>query len=186
MEHGKAAYRADFALYATAAVALAVFLYVAGPQSLRLDFLAMVCVGLLSWTAIEYLLHRFVLHGLAPFKRWHEAHHQRPTALICAPTILSASLILVLVFLPVLALGGVWNACGLTLGMLTGYLFYAITHHATHHWPAQSAWLKRRKRWHALHHHNTGQLAGFGVTSAFGDHVFGSAMPRASSVRPRV
>ena len=176
MEHGKAAYRADFALYATAVVALTVFLCAAGPHSLRLESLVSVCAGLVSWTAIEYFLHRFVLHGMAPFKHWHEAHHQRPRALICAPTVLSASLILMLVFLPVLALGGIWIACALTLGMLTGYLLYAITHHATHHWPAENAWLRRRKRWHALHHHDAGRLGGFGVTSGFWDHVFGSAM----------
>lgn len=183
MEHGKAAYRADFALYGTAVAALATFLFVAGPHSLRLQSLALVCAGLVSWTAIEYLLHRFVLHGLAPFKDWHEEHHQRPTALICAPTIFSASLIVVLVFLPVLAFGGLWSACALTLGVLAGYLLYAITHHATHHWLAESAWLKRRKRWHALHHHGAGRLGGFGVTSGFWDYVFGSAMPRAESVR---
>ena len=185
MEHGKAAYRADFGFYGTAVAALATFLFSAGSHSQRIESLALVWVGLASWTAIEYLLHRFVLHGLAPFKRWHEEHHQRPRALICAPTILSASLILVLVFLPVLALGGVWNACAVTLGMLSGYLFYAVTHHAIHHWTAKSAWLKRRKRWHALHHHGAGRLGGFGVTSAFWDYVFGSATPGASSVRRR-
>jgi sterol desaturase/sphingolipid hydroxylase (fatty acid hydroxylase superfamily) len=177
MEHGKTAYRADFALYGTAVVALGTFLLVAGPHGLRLEFLALALLGLASWTAIEYFLHRFVLHGVAPFKGWHEQHHQRPAALICAPTILSASLIFVLVFLPVLALGGFWPACALTLGVLTGYLLYAITHHATHHWRADNAWLKRRKRWHALHHHDAGRPAGYGVTSAFWDHVFGSDRP---------
>ncbi|MDX5446368.1 MAG: hypothetical protein LPJ87_09975, partial [Zoogloeaceae bacterium] len=28
--------------------------------------------GLVSWTLLEYLLHRFVLHGRGPFQRWHE------------------------------------------------------------------------------------------------------------------
>jgi cyclopropane-fatty-acyl-phospholipid synthase len=184
MEHGKAAYQADFALYGTAVITLASFLFGAGPQALRLEFLVLVVLGLFSWTAIEYLLHRFVLHGLLPFRRWHEEHHRRPMALICAPTILSASLIVVLIFLPMLAVAGVWSACALTLGMLTGYLLYAITHHATHHWPAESAWLKQRKRWHAVHHHEAGRLARFGVTSGFWDHVFGSAIsspPRARS-----
>ncbi len=183
MEHGKAAYRADFALYAIAVATLATLLLTVAPHSHRIGSVALVCVGLVSWTAIEYLLHRFVLHGLAPFKRWHEEHHRRPAALICAPTILSASLVLVLVFLPVLAIGGIWNACALTLGLLGGYLIYAITHHGIHHWPAKSAWLKRRKRWHALHHLDAGRLGGFGVTSAFWDHVFGSAVFGEASIR---
>lgn len=183
MEHGKAAYRADFVLYGTGVVSLATFLFIAAPPSHRVESLALVCVGLVSWTAIEYLLHRFLLHGVAPFKHWHEEHHRRPTALICAPTILSASLIVGLVFLPMLAVEGIWGACALTLGVLIGYLFYAITHHATHHWSGETAWLKRRKRWHALHHHDAGQLGGFGVTSALWDHVFGSAKPRAAPGR---
>jgi cyclopropane-fatty-acyl-phospholipid synthase len=179
LEHGKAAYGADFALYLSAVVAIAALLVVAAPPDRWLASLSLAVLGIGSWTMIEYLLHRFVLHGVAPFKAWHDEHHQRPTALICAPTILSASLILGLVFLPSLALGGVWDACALTLGMLTGYVLYAVTHHATHHWRARSTWLANRKRWHALHHHHAGQLGGYGVTTAFWDHVFGS-VPRAA------
>jgi sterol desaturase/sphingolipid hydroxylase (fatty acid hydroxylase superfamily) len=182
MEHGSTAYRVDFALYGLAIAALAGFLCLAVPPSQRLESVAVTAIGVASWTIVEYALHRFVLHGLAPFKHWHEEHHRRPTALIFAPTLLSSSLIVVLVFLPALALGGLWRACALTLGILCGYLLYAITHHATHHWQAESAWLKRRKRWHAIHHHRTGRPAGFGVTSAFWDHVFASA-PRPATKR---
>ena len=87
---------------------------------------------------------------------------------------LSASLIFVLVFLPAWLLGNTWSASALTLGVLTGYLAYAVTHHATHHWRGNSAWLKRRKHWHAQHHHRTGQPGCYGVTSGFWDHVFRS------------
>ena len=94
-------------------------------------------------------------------------------ALIYTPTLLSASLIVGLVFLPALLLGGVWVACALTLGMLTGYLGYTLAHHATHHWRSDNRWLKNRKRWHALHHH-AGAAACYGVTTSLWDHVFGS------------
>ena len=172
LEHGKAAYRADFALYGAAVLGLAAFLLAGEPHAPRLEVVAFALLGLASWTGIEYALHRFVLHGLQPFKGWHEQHHQRPTALIGAPTILSATLIATLVFLPALALSDPWHACALTLGVLAGYLAYGITHHATHHWRAESAWLKRRKRWHALHHYQAEQPGCYGVTSAFWDHVF--------------
>ena len=178
LEHSKGAYRADFALYGVAVLLLGAFLLADGPREQQLQLAAFAMLGLAGWTAIEYGLHRFVLHGLQPFRRWHEAHHQRPTALICAPTILSATLISTLVFLPAWLSAGLWRACALTLGVLTGYLAYAITHHATHHWRADSAWLRRRKRWHALHHHATLQPACFGVTQGFWDHVFGSAVVR--------
>ncbi len=173
LEHSKLVYRADFALYGASVAMLAAFLLFEGPPGQRVSIAGFTLVGLLSWTAIEYALHRFVLHGLQPFKGWHAQHHQRPTALICTPTIMSAALIVTLVFLPALLLGSVWRACALTLGVLTGYLAYTVTHHATHHWYGNSAWLKGRKRWHALHHH-VGQAGYFGVTTSFWDRVFGS------------
>jgi sterol desaturase/sphingolipid hydroxylase (fatty acid hydroxylase superfamily) len=173
LEHSKTAYRADFVLYGAAVVCLAAYLVAASPQNDHGSLLVIALAGLAAWTFIEYALHRFVLHGLQPFKRWHAAHHERPSALICTPTILSAVLIGLLVFLPALLLGGSWRACALTAGLLTGYLFYTATHHAIHHWHARSAWLQRRKRWHALHHHR-GASGHYGVTSAFWDRVFGS------------
>ena len=174
LEHSSSAYGADFALYGGAVIALTGLLLVSGPHAQAWGLAALAAAGLAAWTAIEYALHRFVLHGLQPFKRWHAEHHERPTALICAPTILSAALIATLVFLPAVLLAGLWRGCALTLGVLTGYLAYAITHHATHHWRADSAWLKRRKRWHALHHHRA-RPGCYGVTTTFWDHVLGSA-----------
>lgn len=184
LEHSKAIYVADFALYGAAVVGGAAFLLVAGPRPLRLEIASYAVAGLAGWTAIEYALHRFVLHGMQPFRRWHAEHHQRPTALVSTPTVFSAAMIAVLVFLPVWLLAGLWPACAVTLGVVTGYLAYAITHHATHHWRADSAWLKQRKRWHALHHRATPRPGCYGVTSGFWDHVFGSTagLPRGRAV----
>jgi cyclopropane-fatty-acyl-phospholipid synthase len=176
LEHGPWAYRADFAFYGAAVAVLAAVLAALAPQAQGLALVAWSAAGLLVWTLVEYLLHRFVLHGLQPFRRWHAAHHDRPTALICAPTLLSAGLILVLVFLPVLWLAGAWPACASTWGLLMGYLAYAVTHHATHHWRADNAWTRRRKHWHAAHHHLATPVC-FGVTSGFWDVVFGSLPP---------
>ena len=84
LEHSKAAYRLDFAVYGAAVAALAVVLLVAAPREQGWQIVALVLLGLASWTAIEYALHRFVLHGMQPFSRWHAEHHERPQALICA------------------------------------------------------------------------------------------------------
>lgn len=154
---------------------LAVFLAVVAPPETRPTTAALTVLGVLGWSAIESALHRFVLHGLPPFRGWHVAHHDRPTALICAPTALSAALIGMFIFLPVLLLSDLWRACALTLGVVAGYLAYAVTHHATHHWRADSAWLQRRKRWHAWHHRRHGAPVCYGVTSEVWDHVIGSA-----------
>jgi cyclopropane-fatty-acyl-phospholipid synthase len=172
LQHSKFAYRADLILYGVMSLSLATMLIIAGPQNQWLNMLGFALMGLVSWTLIEYVLHRFVLHGLRPFSAWHAEHHQHPAALISSPTILSASLITGLVFLPALIMAGVWHAWALTFGVLTGYFAYSITHHAIHHWHANNIWLKQCKHWHALHHSPARQLGHYGVTSAFWDHVF--------------
>jgi sterol desaturase/sphingolipid hydroxylase (fatty acid hydroxylase superfamily) len=174
LEHGKIAYRADFALYAIASVAMAVFLTVASPRAQHWSIIAFALAGLGGWSLIEYAIHRFILHGLRPFSTWHAEHHHRPTALICTPTIFSALLIVVLVFLPAFLLWGKWHANALTFGVLTGYLAYAVTHHATHHWRVDNQWLRRRRKWHAMHHSKSVSPGHYGVTSSIWDHVFGS------------
>lgn len=186
LEHSPTAYRADFALYGAAVVALATLLLWISPHGQALVIAAWVGAGVAGWSLLEYLLHRFVLHGLRPFSRWHAMHHARPTALICAPTVLSATLFATLVFLPALLWGDPWFACALTLGLLIGYLAYAVTHHAIHHWRSDHLWLQRRKHWHALHHQPPSQAhaknpsagrsssACFGVTSNVWDRVFGT------------
>ena len=175
LEHSRAAYFADFAFYAGAVLVLTTALLAGCPRAQWLEMAGLTLAGLVSWSAIEYILHRFVLHGLQPFKSWHAVHHQRPTALICTPTALSALLLALLVFLPALLLGSLWRACAVTLGVLAGYLAYTVTHHATHHWRGESAWLMRRKQWHAQHHHRITQPGFFGVTSGFWDGIFGSS-----------
>jgi hypothetical protein len=65
-EQSKAAYLADFVLYGLAVFALATFLLVAGPQTQALELSALAILGLLLWTAVEYFIHRVILHGVKP------------------------------------------------------------------------------------------------------------------------
>jgi sterol desaturase/sphingolipid hydroxylase (fatty acid hydroxylase superfamily) len=186
LKQSNLAYRLDFAFYGAAVATLGAILLIASPRADTLTNALCSLGALMSWSGIEYLLHRFVLHGLQPFRRWHTEHHRHPGALICSPTIFSASLILALVFLPSLGLVGPWHACSMTFGILVGYFSYAVTHHATHHWRAQSSWLRRRKQWHALHHHDAAQARCFGVSSSLWDHLLGTAPVRAASERAPV
>jgi sterol desaturase/sphingolipid hydroxylase (fatty acid hydroxylase superfamily) len=173
-EHSKSAYFADFVLYGIAVFLLALFLLIQGPQSQAAGLFGLVALGLLFWTAIEYFIHRFILHGVPPFQRWHEEHHRRPAALIRTPTILSASLILILIFIPMFMFSSdLWKACALTLGLLVGYLYYTVTHHAIHHWKTKNKWLKQRQHWHGLHH-DLKESGRYGITNKFWDWVFGS------------
>lgn len=172
LEQSRVAYRTDFVLYGIAVVALTGLILGAGPREQWPTNAACTLLGLSSWTLVEYVVHRFVLHGVEPFRTWHAAHHQRPAALIFAPTFLSATLIVALLFFPMFLLAGLWRASAVTLGVVVGYLGYAITHHAIHHWCANRAWLKRRKRWHALHHSLIDSPGRYGVTTEFWDRIF--------------
>lgn len=173
LEHSKLAYFADFVIYALAVILIVAALLLAGPRSDWPVMTALVMLGLLGWSLLEYVAHRFVLHGVPPFSTWHAAHHDRPTALICTPTLLSGSLIAVLVFLPALLLSDLWRGSALTLGVLTGYLAYSCVHHAVHHWHGGGSWLRQRKHCHAMHHRSE-DTGYYGVTTSFWDSIFHS------------
>lgn len=184
-EHGAGAYRADFCFYGAALLGLGVALVWTGPPDLRL--LGWVVAGAWTWTLLEYLLHRFVLHGLAPFKQWHVEHHRRPTALIAAPTVLSAAVFTV-VLLPAAWLFGPRPAAALGVGLLGAYLVYGLIHHAIHRPMTAYAthfggrWLLKRRLWHGQHHRRMHMTPGnpqssvtegyYGVSSAWWDRVF--------------
>jgi cyclopropane-fatty-acyl-phospholipid synthase len=177
LEHGHIAYWADFVFYGVAALLLAAFTMMLSPPSYWRVALGLAVFGVLVWTLFEYLMHRFVLHGIEPFARWHAEHHQRPTALIATPTWISATLIAAFLFLPLVLLVSPSAALSFTFGFISGYLTYTTAHHATHHWKATSAWTSKRKRFHARHHLlvNRGD---FGVTSQFWDRVLGTSNMR--------
>jgi cyclopropane-fatty-acyl-phospholipid synthase len=189
LEHSRVAYLADFAAYGLACAAMFTAVAWGAPRGEGWTLAGLVLAGMAAWTFIEYLLHRFVLHGLKPFSTLHAEHHLRPNALICTPTLVSAGLILVLVYLPALAISADARLSGAaTLGVVLGYLAYSIAHHATHHWRGGGTWLLRRKRWHALHHRAyraPGLTPGhFGVTTLLWDRVFGSLTRPTEQARP--
>jgi sterol desaturase/sphingolipid hydroxylase (fatty acid hydroxylase superfamily) len=123
----KAAYWADFVFYGATILVLAVVLVLGTPHAQwpRVAFWAI--TGVVGWSALEYLVHRFLFHGVQPFRRWHAEHHARPTAFICAPTIVTASVLGTFLFLPTWLMGDVWSACALTLGVLFGYVSAGIS-----------------------------------------------------------
>lgn len=186
LEQSPAAYRLDFALYAVLCLGLASTLLVASPVGKGGVLCLWILGGAVLWSLLEYLLHRFVLHGMAPFSRWHAQHHLHPRALIASPPALSLSSFLLLATLPAWWLLGVWPSLALTLGLLGSYLVYGLTHHATHHstapWVQRNAWVSQRRLCHAMHHaaHHIearGQACKpchFGVTNSFWDAVFGT------------
>jgi cyclopropane-fatty-acyl-phospholipid synthase len=173
LEQDKRLVVADFAFYGLGVLTLAATTWATLPPDHVVRALASVGVGALGWTLAEYALHRFVLHGVQPFKRWHALHHARPVALIATPTLLTAAGFGLLVLAPAWWLAPVWLASALVLGVLAAYLVYIAMHHAVHHLHGPRRWLRGHQRRHAQHH-RAGARTCYGVSTPLWDHVFGS------------
>jgi cyclopropane-fatty-acyl-phospholipid synthase len=189
LEHGRLAYWGDFVVHGAALGWLTWHLCLYTAAWTLVLAVPLVVLGGAAWTLTEYLLHRCVLHGMPPFKRWHALHHARPQALIAGPTVLSSALLL-LVAWPLWWALPLWAAQAWMAGFLAGYLLYGLLHHTLHQalhaaWPTDRGlrgWLHRRRRWHALHHHGQGARC-YGVTTGFWDRRLGSSA-LGSPVRP--
>ncbi len=100
----KATYYADFVIYAVLVVTVCLLaVWRNSPLGISIWFFAAL-IGAVSWTLIEYLLHRFALHRIALIAVMHDAHHRVPLAFIGTPTWLSLGVIGAMVFMPAWAL----------------------------------------------------------------------------------
>jgi hypothetical protein len=85
---------------------------------------ALFAAGVVAWTLAEYVVHRFVLHGLVPTQ--HALHHANPdTAVLNIFWQIWACFALVY-----LTAGGAFLAGG-----LVAYAWYLFVHHCAHHDP---------------------------------------------------
>lgn len=161
-------YHADFVVYPVLIAACAAATFWRAPARAVGQSMAAVAIGLIAWTALEYALHRWLLHRVPPFNRLHAMHHAHPGALIGTPAWLSAPLFLAL--WAALALAAPPPvAGGLATGLMIGYLVYAAVHDAVHHRRARpGSWLYHAKLRHARHH-RAGSGSEFGVSSGVWD-----------------
>ena len=174
----KAAYYADFGIYALIVLALAVLALQHGAWSARLLWIAMFAAGMAGWTLLEYLLHRFVLHRMPVIAPLHDEHHRAPRDFVGTPTWLTLGIIWAVFFLPLWRLWSFNAASGLTAGVMMGFLWYGILHHTMHHGrPRRLAWRLTATTRRHLRHHYAHAPVNFGVTTALWDHLFGTADP---------
>jgi len=137
------------------------------------EWFGCVALGLACWTLLEYVIHRWVYHGIPYFKQQHEHHHEEPLEFIGAPPLIGIVLILSVFYAPLMS-NHPLVASGLTSGVLAGYSIYQLLHHADHHWsPRPGSWFHRARHFHALHHFHSEQ-ANFGITTSFWDWAFGT------------
>src|SRR4051812_17422757 len=170
-----------FAFYAAVLAASNYAALASGVESFAVVVTAL-AAGLVSWGAIEYSIHRWVLHreppregaGL-PGNRTHLAHHADPNALDRLNVQLGESLpICVVYFLTAWALTGDLRAAVFAYdGLMLGYFFYEYLDYQAHHGAARGPIVRYFRRYHLLHHHYDARVR-FGVTSPLFDYLFGT------------
>ncbi len=134
-----------------------------------------VLVGVLGFSWLEYVVHRWVLHGPFPaVRRSHARHHAQPQALYSAPLFVMMAVSVAVWGLLDLVLPGPAAAL-LVSGLYAGYNYFAVLHHLEHHCGralARVGYLHNLERFHDLHHHRPG--VNFGITSTIWDRVLGT------------
>ncbi|MHB0856383.1 MAG: sterol desaturase family protein [Anaerolineae bacterium] len=143
-------------------------------------------VGLLVWTLVEYLLHRFVFHFAPRTPRQerisfliHGVHHAQPmvkSRLVMPPavSIPLAVLFYALYWLVLaVALGAPEWVAPLFSGFAVGYVAYDMTHYNLHHAKHKSAYAKALRS-HHMRHHAQQPVSRYGVSSMLWDKVFGT------------
>jgi sterol desaturase/sphingolipid hydroxylase (fatty acid hydroxylase superfamily) len=182
MRLSKTGYYADFVIYATIVTTATLVTAWRSTAYETAIWLLIAAVGAVLWTLIEYILHRFVLHQIRVFAAMHDVHHEAPLAFVGTPTWLSLSVIMGFVFLPAWALGSFNTASALAAGVMTGFFWYGLVHHAIHYRKPRmlATRLLLASRRHAQHHYGR-QPGNFGVTTSLWDHVFGTTLIAAAN-----
>jgi sterol desaturase/sphingolipid hydroxylase (fatty acid hydroxylase superfamily) len=161
-----------------------VLVYLASMYS-TLNFIenvAFFTAGLISWSLIEYLLHRFVFHinKYFPFMQkvhrlFHGHHHEDPrdhARLFMPPVAGAIAVILTLCFFFLFMR---YSAFAFVAGISAGYLAYCTIHYLVHTRPSK---LPFHRLWiHHLKHHHKYPDKAYGVSSPLWDIIFGTMPP---------
>ena len=176
MRLSKANYYADIVLYPAVVAALSIYEMSNSTAMARYHWIAACLLGVAAWTLIEYLIHRFVFHVVPPAMQMHLDHHSDPRATIGTPIWVSIGAFTSFGFAPLWWYFGYEIATGGLAGLLIGYSWYVMVHHAVHHWQIdQTSWLYVAKVRHAMHYYRTDER-NFGVTTGFWDWIFGTTL----------
>ena len=140
--------------------------------------------GIVLWTLLEYLFHRFLFH-IVPSSPWlrerqqHLLHHQTPEepAYFVVPLWVSLPLATV-VWAALRVIVGSWPGAALaTAGVIVGYIAYELVHYRVHQDGGGSRLVRFWRRHHFYHHYADDQRC-YGFTTPLWDYVFGTGPVR--------
>ena len=136
--------------------------------------------GMLVFTLIEYLVHRYIYHIKPNGPRMerfsytaHGVHHDYPKdkLRLAMPPLLALVVAGVFFLLYKLMMGT--YVYGFLAGFLMGYATYLCVHYSVHAFKVPNNFLKILWYHHAIHHYREPNKA-FGVSSPLWDMVFGT------------
>ncbi len=172
-------------IYTALATAAIVYALRASPRAAAASWL----LGVAFWTWVEYMVHRFILHGVFPdgpgvkrllhklFDHLHVEHHQRPwDGSHINGRIRDTGPFL---FLPA-ALGLVLpphTLLAFLAGLVQAYVVEEWVHHAVHFYHFKNRYFRYIKRHHLYHHSRRGSEIAFGLTSGVWDVVHDTRIP---------
>ena len=153
-------------------------------QSMQIGSLATYfLIGWLSFTLIEYLVHRYVFHMETHTKvreemqyKFHGIHHDYPKDKdrLAMPPVMSLTISTILFFIFKFFMGG--TVFGFLPGFLVGYAMYLFVHYIIHAFQPPRNFFKALWVNHGIHHYKNHERA-FGVSSPLWDYVF-RTMPK--------
>jgi len=149
-------------------------------------------LGMLFFTLVEYLIHRFVFHFDARSEKElqlqyniHGVHHEFPRDKdrLVMPPLLSLLIALAFYFLFTLLLGD--SGLVLFAGFTAGYSTYLLIHYFIHARKPPRNFLKILWTHHSLHHYHSVDTA-FSVSFPFWDYLFGTMPENVGKKRSKV
>lgn len=134
-------------------------------------------LGVVLWTFLEYVLHRFLGHehkGKNFFKDEHQMHHRKVHYFAPAYKKIAAALSVAVLLFATLNLALAWSsALAFVLGLMGMYGLYEYAHARYHRKdPVARIFIILRK--HHFYHHFHQPKLNHGVTTRFWDRVFGT------------
>jgi sterol desaturase/sphingolipid hydroxylase (fatty acid hydroxylase superfamily) len=143
-----------------------------------MSIIAAAACGVLTWTLLEYLIHRWMGHGRRlrgnPFGVEHTRHHAEGNYF--APTykkLIVAAVVIAILSLPAIAIAGTAHGLAYVLGLVGFYGMYEVLHRREHTHPGIGAYGRWARR-HHFHHHFVNNRSNHGVTTPIWDMVFGT------------
>ena len=137
-------------------------------------------VGLLLFTLVEYLIHRFLFHFNAQTKKQkailftiHGVHHDYPKdkSRLVMPIVLSITLASVFFFIFKILIPGFYLI--FFAGFIAGYSSYLFIHYSIHAFRPPKNIFRYFWKHHALHHYKSDDAA-FAVSFPLWDYIFGT------------